>query len=385
MPLPMIVPTTTAVAWLTPSPRTSSRRDSCGSGPVCSREDIGEDVNKWAVQLPAWQGTTEVPFEEFDGTRTSCHNRTMALIVGIDGGGTKTTCVLARDGQVLATANTGPSNLVRNSEEEVRKNLLSAVRMACQRAKISADNIDSACIGAAGAARQHVASRIQEIASEVLRCHIEVVGDMEIALEAAMKGGAGVVVIAGTGSIGYGRNELGETARAGGWGSVISDEGSGYWIGRRAVSAALHALDCGRSTTLIRFIMDTWNVVTRDELIAVANGTPSPNFALLVPSVFEAAEGGDIVAQEILTEAGGELSKLAKVVIRRLWPGQGAVQVAALGGIFTNSHFLFRVFDNSLRSERPTASVRLLTEEPVMGAVYKAEKFLQENPLGEVL
>ncbi len=308
----------------------------------------------------------------------------MSLVLGIDGGGTKTTCAIARDGQVLATVTTGASNLVRVSEEDARTAIQTAIRSACQSAGVALDQIEAACVGAGGASRESTSSRMHEIVAELLSGPIEIVGDMVVAYEAAMKGEPGVIVIAGTGSIAFGRNERNETARAGGWGSVISDEGSGYWIGRSAVAAAFRALDSGRSTILIRHIMDKWKVITRDDLITTANGNPQPNFALLAPSVFEAANEGDIVAQELLTDAGSELAKLAKIVIRRLWPGQHEVQVAALGGIFTNSKFVYKVFENSVRSERAAASVRLLSEDPVNGALFRAERYLNLFSRGEL-
>jgi len=303
----------------------------------------------------------------------------MPVVLGIDGGGTKTMCAIARDGVLLGTSTTGASNLIRVSDEDAKLALLSAIRAACQTSGITPNQIEAACLGIGGASRENIAARVREIVGEVLHCPCEIVGDMLIAYDAAMRGGPGVVVIAGTGSIAYGHNERGESARAGGWGSVISDEGSGYWIGRNAVAAAFRALDSGRSTVLIRFIMDRWRVVTRDELIAFANSNPQPNFSELAPAVFEAGAQGDTTAQELLSDAGAELAKLAKVVIRRLWPGSHAIEIAALGGIFTHSKFVYKVFENSIRSERSTANIRLLTEDPVQGALFRAEKLLRDS------
>lgn len=310
----------------------------------------------------------------------SCENPQMPIVIGIDGGGTKTTCAVSRDGQLLASVKTGASNLVRVSDEEAKTSVQSAIKSACQSAGVALEDVEAACVGAGGASREQTSARMHDIVAELISGPIEIVGDMVVAHEAAMRGGAGVIIIAGTGSIAYGRNERGETARAGGWGPVISDEGSGSWIGRNAVAAAFRALDCGRSTVLIRHIMDRWKVITRDDLIQTANGNPQPNFSLLAPSVFQAAGEGDIVAQELLTDAGSELAKLTKVVVRRLWPGQHDIQIAALGGIFTNSKFVYKVFENSVRSERARASVRLMTDDPVMGAVFRAERLLESGP-----
>ena len=300
----------------------------------------------------------------------------MAVVLGIDGGGTKTTCAIARDGHLIAKVSTRASNLVRSSEEDVRTALLGAIRSACQSAEILPSHIEAASIGVGGASRENISNRIHQIVRESLKCPVEVVGDIIVAYEAAMRGGHGVVVIAGTGSIAYGRNERQDSARAGGWGSIISDEGSGYWIGKNAVRAAFRAIDSETSTVLMRNIMEQWKVITRDDLLIAANANPQPKFAELAPAVFNAAAEGDTIAQELLTDAGIELATLAKLVIRRLWPGDHSVQVAALGGIFTHSPFIYKVFENSIRSERVEAIVRLLDVDPVQGALYRAEQLL---------
>ena len=302
----------------------------------------------------------------------------MALVLGIDGGGTKTKCAVTRDGVVIGSATTGASNLVRGTDADVRSALHAAIRSACDTANVTPGEIEAACIGAAGAARESIANRVHAMVTEILRCPVEVVGDMQVAYDAAMHGGPGVIVISGTGSIAYGRNERDESARAGGWGSIISDEGSGYWIGRNAVAAVFRAFDNGRSTGLTRHIMDAWKTFTRDELIAKANTNPQPNFAELAPAVFQSALEGDPMSQELLSDAGGELAKLVKVVLRRLFPVGQAVQVAAIGGVFTNSIILYKAFENSLRAERQEAVVRVLTDDPVDGALFRAERLISD-------
>src|SRR5208282_983876 len=167
----------------------------------------------------------------------------MAYYLGIDGGGTKTRCVLADEATVLATAMTGGCSVIRHGEQRAREALHAAVRQVCATAGVSADRISSICIGVTGAARPEIAAKIRGILTELIPegtpTRIEVVGDNVIALEAAFGAGPGVIAIAGTGSIVYGRDAAGHTARAGGWGFAISDEGSGHWIGRRAISAIL--------------------------------------------------------------------------------------------------------------------------------------------------
>ena len=120
-----------------------------------------------------------------------------------------------------------------------------------------------------------------------------------IALQAAFGDGPGVIVIAGTGSIAYGRNREGQTARAGGWGFAISDEGSGHWIGRTAVAAAIGAWDEDPEldVPLIEMLMKSWNLQTIEQLVPAANSAPPPDFAALFPAVLSLADSGDRIAR----------------------------------------------------------------------------------------
>src|SRR5271166_6243517 len=247
----------------------------------------------------------------------------MAFYLGIDGGGTKTRCVLGNETAVLATAVSGGSNVVRLGEAQAREALHAVVRQVCATAKVSADRLQAVCIGAAGAARPEVAAKLRGILAEIdprFPAHIEVVGDTVIALEAAFGSGPGVIAIAGTGSIVFGRDAAGHTARAGGWGFAVSDEGSGHWIGRRAISAILTAHDQGLETALTSLILQAWKLTTLDELVQQANSTPPPDFPRLFPVVLCAADAADVIARGLLADAGGKLASLAATVIRRLAP-----------------------------------------------------------------
>ncbi|MGA8762390.1 MAG: BadF/BadG/BcrA/BcrD ATPase family protein, partial [Candidatus Sulfotelmatobacter sp.] len=192
----------------------------------------------------------------------------MPYYLGIDGGGSKTTCAVGDATSLLATASAGPSNVVRVGEARARESLRQAVRQACGAAGIGVQQIERVCIGAAGAGRDKTASLLRKILVEILNpelagqvlsgrivsqpflpSQIDLVGDTQIALKAAFGSGPGVIVIAGTGSIAYGRDQHGNIARAGGWGFAISDEGSAHWIGRAALSAVLCSMDEGADSS----------------------------------------------------------------------------------------------------------------------------------------
>ena len=301
----------------------------------------------------------------------------MAFYLGIDGGGTKTRCVLGNETAVLATAVSGGSNVVRLGEAQAREALHAVVRQVCATAKVSADQLQAVCIGAAGAARPEVAAKLRSILAEInprFTVHIEVVGDTVIALEAAFGSGPGVIAIAGTGSIVYGRDASGHTARAGGWGFAISDEGSGHWIGRHAISSLLRARDEGRETALTALILDAWKLDTIDALIQRANATPPPEFPRLFPIVVRAESEGDVTARELLSRAGAELAALAAIVLRRISPAPPYVPLAMTGSVFRQSEEVRRVFYNQLDSSFP--GVNLLDDfvDPVLGALARARR-----------
>jgi glucosamine kinase len=165
----------------------------------------------------------------------------VAYYLGVDGGGSKTTCVVGDESSILAAFTVGASNITRVGETGAREALHRAIREACQAAGINPQQVLRACVGAAGAGRSEIAGAVRKIVAQIVSGEIEVVGDMEIALAAAFGSGPGVIVIAGTGSIAFGRDAQGRTARAGGWGFAVSDEGSAHWIGRASVSAVLRA------------------------------------------------------------------------------------------------------------------------------------------------
>jgi N-acetylglucosamine kinase-like BadF-type ATPase len=273
------------------------------------------------------------------------------------------------------------SNVVRVGEAQARESLTTAICQACRVANIEPSQISRVCVGLAGAARPEISQLVRGMVSETLSgeiklAEIEIVGDMVIALEAAFGSGPGVIVIAGTGSIAYGRNSKGQTARAGGWGFAISDEGSGHWIGRTAVAAALGAWDenPGQDVRLIEVLLRSWHLETIEQLVPAANATPPPDFAALFPSVLSSAESGDRIACDALTRAGTHLANLAGTLLRRLFSNSGAVPVAMSGGVFASSPLVRQVFYNTLSSLHPNAVLNPSVIEPVRGALALARK-----------
>lgn len=303
----------------------------------------------------------------------------MPYYLGIDGGGTKTTCAVGDETRLLASATAGPSNIVRVGEAQARESLLSVVRQACAEAGITVNQVSRTCIGGSGAARPELAAIIRSILAEILPTPIDVVGDMETSLEAAFGRGSGVIVIAGTGSIAYGRDETGKALRAGGWGFEIGDEGSAHWIGREAVRSVLRASDRDGDqlavSGLAKVLCKAWGVSSLSDLARAANSVPTPDFAVLFRPV---VASDDDLARQVLGRAGRELADVVAVVIRRLFSGDeaGSVPVAMIGGVFRHAAAVREAFYNELQRLAPHAQVMPEVVDPVEGALCLARRGL---------
>ena len=300
----------------------------------------------------------------------------MPYYLGIDGGGTKTTCAVGDDSSVLATASAGPSNIVRVGEATTRESLHQAVRQACAAAGITPSQVLRTCVGGSGAARPELAAIVREFLAEMLSTPVDVVGDMQIALEAAFDQGPGVIVIAGTGSIAYGRDRQRKTVRAGGWGFAIGDEGSAHWIGRAAVIALLRASDQNEAagdSALAAALFRAWGVRSLSDLARAANSVPPPDFSALFPAVLATK---DELAAQVLRSAGRELAQVADIAISRLFAKAepGPVPVGMVGGVFRHAELVRQVFYNELRRLDPRAEVIPQVVEPVEGALRMARR-----------
>ena len=309
----------------------------------------------------------------------------MAYYLGIDGGGSKTTCAVGDESSLLATVTVGPSNSTRVGETRAREALQQAIREACATAKIDPRQVQRACIGVAGAGREEVADAIRKIVAEIIPGEMEVVGDIKIALAAAFGAGPGVIVIAGTGSIAYGRDAQGTTARAGGWGFAVSDEGSAHWIGRTVVSALLREIDeakagaersedhqaIAEALPLFRHMKAAWDLHSLDEFVRVANS--NPDFAKLLTAIVADADAGDGIAQHVLAQAGGELAQLAAIVVRQLFAeNSDTVALAMAGGVFRHSARVREMFCSEVGAIDSRIEVSREIVDPVNGALQMA-------------
>lgn len=295
-------------------------------------------------------------------------------VLGIDGGGTKTTAILvASDGTLGAGESAGPSNLYTVGVQHVAKLVIELARKCCQKVQCAPEDLSAVGIGLAGAGS--AADRAELHRYLVQDCQKEkfpvttivVETDWRIALEAAFASGPGIVLLAGTGSIACGKGEDGTLHRAGGWGKTLGDEGSGFAIGAEAVNAALRAHD-GRSkqTILLELALQHFSVSSIEELIGKIYRERA-DVATFVPKVFQAASKKDDVAQGILTHGAGELVDLVRALITRIQPKR-KFPVALMGGLLEKENIYSTMVKETLTSTMP----QVVVQKPKFSAVYGA-------------
>lgn len=297
----------------------------------------------------------------------------MPFFLGIDGGGTKTRCVVGDEKSVLGAGTSSSSKVQRVGETSARDALASAVHEACVHAEISPRQIARTCAGITGAGRPEIAEIMRGLMASVVGGELGIVGDIEIAFEDAFASSSGVIVIAGTGSIAFGRNTEGETARAAGWGYPISDEGSGQWIGAEAVREELRARDCGQPGGFLNELIQALDATSFENFIVRLNANPPVDFATLFPVVLAASDKGDQAATEILMRAGRELAFIAGRVIERRFH-EHSVPVATHGGVFASSATVRKCFEQELKSRYSKAVLLDREVDPARGALERARR-----------
>jgi N-acetylglucosamine kinase-like BadF-type ATPase len=236
----------------------------------------------------------------------------------LDAGGTKTQCWVADETRVLGRATGGTVKIMMAGEEVASARLRDVVVEAANAARIDPKSVTRTCMGLAGITSESTRAWAERTLHALVGGELDLCGDEEIALDAAFRGGPGLLVVAGTGSNVVGRCSSGKMVSAGGWGPVIGDEGSGTWIGIEAIRAGLRAHDRGVATCLLREIELHWGLKDMGQLIAKANERSRPDFAELAMVVSRCAEGGDALAMSVLDRAGEELAEQVSLAASKM-------------------------------------------------------------------
>lgn len=308
---------------------------------------------------------------------------TKSLVIGVDGGGTKTVAwvaPLAADaGTVFGRGLAGPGNPRAAGFETAQANIAAAIAAALADAKLPQAAAEAACFGLAGAGRVAEQDRIAAWATQAnIARRVRVTGDAEPILAAASPDHTGIALICGTGSLAWGRNAAGEIARCGGWGYLLGDEGSAYQIAREALAAAMRASDGrGPATTLLSLLQQSLGVESPDQLIerVYSSEMSRERLAQLAAAVFSAASR-DTVAGQIIAKAAQELGELIVTLARQLHLEAAPFPLALAGSVIINQsdfreHLIARLNQAKIRPE-PVE----LVAEPVAGAVALARRLM---------
>lgn len=301
------------------------------------------------------------------------------FVLGIDAGGTKTVGYLADlSGTIVGEGRGGGANLQAQGELGVEKVLHAVIEEALGDRHVP---IAALCLGIAGVDRPEDEVVVRGILRRLgFRSHALIVNDALVALVAGVGDGPGVVVVSGTGSIAYGINPARHAARCGGWGYVLGDEGSGYWIGRRALAAVVREVDGrGARTRLTPLVLAHFGVAHAQALVREIydRGLRRHAIAALGAVVERARAEGDLVAAEILRQAGEELARTAAPVVERLEMRGAAFGLVLAGGMFHAIPWLVDDVRARMAEVAPRARVSRLETEPAMGAVHLARQELQ--------
>jgi N-acetylglucosamine kinase-like BadF-type ATPase len=317
----------------------------------------------------------------------------MALILGIDAGGTRTRALL-RDasGKILGRGAAGPANPLKVGFESCQWEILRAARRAIRSAGILPakkssllpgrgrhDRFDAVAVGLAGVDRPPVHRRLLTWLKKAIpaRRHL-LTSDAAIALAAAIGKSPGIVIISGTGSIAYAEDDRGRAYRSGGWGTLYDDAGSGYDLGRKAIVAALRAYDGrGERTVLGRKICRALGL--RDITEIILKPLTPQKIAGLFPIVLEAASQGDFMARHLCDLAGYDLAELAGALIERLGWKRREFTVVCAGGVFTSSARVRQCFSHFVRAGAARGRVILLRRPAVEGALALARELASES------
>ncbi len=320
----------------------------------------------------------------------------MAWFLALDVGGSKTAAALADNTQVLARAEAGSIKVLRVPPEEAARNLAALLAELVQQAGHELRGaVARTCVGSSGISAPVVRTWLACAIGESVGGEIVLLGDEVIALDAAFRGGRGVLAIAGTGSNIVGRAQGGGLMHTGGWGPALADEGSGHWIGMHALRAGFRVLDAAPPSSadrvsadgipvavreedlppMLRAIMGALGLHSLDELIGTAN-TSGFHAAALVPVVASAARGNDPLAFTVLAQAGRDLAGLISAVIEKMRFVEGAAlpppAVAFTGSVLAHVPEVREAMHAVLRAHHPGIRLHTTPVDPLEGALWHA-------------
>lgn len=303
----------------------------------------------------------------------------MSVYLAVDAGGTKTECVIANEERILSRVKGETVKIMAVGVPEATARLRHLLEEASAQAKVPLYLVTRACMGLAGISSEGVRAWAEATLEELLTGELVLTGDEEIALEAAFgSAGAGVLVIAGTGSHVVGRCANGSRVTAGGWGPMLGDEGSGHWIGVEGIRSGLRAIDRGVPGCLLREVNALWGLGSTGALVAKANSNPRPDFAALAGGVARCAASGDALAKSVLTRAGQELAAQVSIVLSRMLAAgcdsDDVQRIAFTGSVLTHIEPVRTAMKSALQLSHPRSVLDEQPTSPIDGALARARR-----------
>ncbi|MCB9248306.1 MAG: hypothetical protein H6613_07045 [Ignavibacteriales bacterium] len=303
----------------------------------------------------------------------------MSLFIGIDGGGTKTKCVLCDESlKVVYETQSGPSNFLTIGTDVVTETVLSLISECCKSQNLSSALIDSVVLGTTGAGRDSDAKKLEnavfaEVKSQSLNLNLfKVVSDARIALEGAFSGKPGSILIAGTGSIMFGKDKDDNIHRVGGCGRLIGDEGSGLVIGRKGLNIVSKYFDGRGKETLLRTKIETeFGITNQTELITKVY-TDNLEIQQVAPLVIQSAKEGDELCKNILDEETDELLLHIMAMSKKL--NDKFMKVVFIGGTIATDNYYSKMFKEKLTKFLPEIQIQQAEYPPEIGAVILAKQ-----------
>ncbi|MFH0988947.1 MAG: BadF/BadG/BcrA/BcrD ATPase family protein [bacterium] len=306
----------------------------------------------------------------------------MKYVIGMDGGGTKTIAALSDEhGTVLAAETLGPSNFQIIGVEKAAQVLVNLILRCAKQERCEIKDIRSVVAGLTGAGRDVDEERMRKGFLKELRKsgislkNVAIESDARIALEGAFKGNPGIILIAGTGSIAFGKDGKGTIHRTGGWGRILGDEGSGYTLGREALNAVTKHLDGRGASTILTGMVSRKFKLSDQVSIIHAVYRDFFDIASIAPLVIKAAEQHDVIAARILNNAVSDLTEHVRALLTTVQGKAGSaspVSLAFIGSVASTDNLLSTILFNCITTSFPQVSIIKPQTPPVYGAVLLA-------------
>lgn len=307
----------------------------------------------------------------------------MKYFIGIDGGGTKTNCTLCDENlQVLNSLHSGPSNFLTIGTEIVSKTILDLIINCCGKSKIEINELGGIVLGTTGAGRENDAHKLENAVLKLTENHkiklpiFKVFSDARIALEGAFSGNPGSILISGTGSIMFGKDNEGKIHRVGGFGRLIGDEGSGYSIGKKGLNLISKYFDGrGKETLLIKSVEDKFGICDQSKLITKVYNNEI-NIQDCAPLVINAAENGDEQCRNIIDDETSEL--LLHILAMKNNFEDHIMKLVFIGGLISNENLFSKMLKEKILTFVPLVKIQNADFPPEIGAVIMAKELLEK-------